>query len=113
VCESIRDAESHFCSHKFLLADEIALETRGDDVSIYARTAATIAMRVTITKRPYCTINGMHFRTWRVGETYDVSVEIATLLIVEGCAQLEMRAGSDRRRAKRWGDMDRRHERVG
>ena len=72
---------------------------------------ATIVMRVTIIKRPHCTINEMHFRSWRVGETYDVSVAIATLLIVEGCAQLEMRAGEDRRREKRRGDTDRRHER--
>jgi hypothetical protein len=70
-------------------------------------------MRVTIIKRPYCTINEIHFRGWRVGETYDVSTEVATLLIVEGCAHLEMRAGSDRRRERRGGDTDRRHQRVG
>ena len=97
------------------------MESRYGDVSIYARTlhvgtlrarrlVATIVMRVTIIKRPHCTINEMHFKAWRVGETYDVSVAIATLLIVEGCAQLEMRTGSDRRREKRWGDADRRHQ---
>jgi hypothetical protein len=55
-------------------------------------------MRVTIIKRPHCTINEIEFTGWRVGETYDVSPEIATLLIVEGCARLEMRTGLDRRR---------------
>lgn len=67
-------------------------------------------MRVTIIKRPYCTINGMEFKAWRVGETYDVSVEVATLLIVEGCARLEMRTGADRRRVKRVDHPDRRHD---
>jgi hypothetical protein len=69
-------------------------------------------MRVTITKRPYCTIQGMHFTAWRVGETYDVSSEIASLLIVEGCARLEMRSTADRRREKRWEDNDRRQQRA-
>lgn len=55
-------------------------------------------MRVTIIKRPYCTINLIEFKGWRVGETYDLSPELASLLIVEGCARLEMRAGIDRRR---------------
>jgi len=58
-------------------------------------------MRVTITKYPHCTINEFEFTGWRVGETYDVSPEIATLLIVEGCARLEMRSGLDRRRMRR------------
>jgi len=58
-------------------------------------------MRVTIIKRPHCTINEIEFTGWRVGETYDVSPDIATLLIVEGCARLEMRSGLDRRRAWR------------
>ena len=70
-------------------------------------------MRVTIIKRPHCTIHEFHFTGWRVGETYDVSFEIASLLIVEGCAQLEMRAGSDRRRAKREEGTERRNQRVG
>jgi hypothetical protein len=70
--------------------------------------AVTIFMRVTIISRPYCTIQGMHFTAWRVGETYDVSSEIASLLIVEGCARLEMRSSPDRRRERRRDDSDRR-----
>jgi hypothetical protein len=70
-------------------------------------------MRVTIIKRPHCTINEIDFTGWRVGETYDVSPEIASFLIVEGCARLEMRTGLDRRRVKRWGGLDRRHLRYG
>jgi len=66
-------------------------------------------MRVTIIKRPYCTINEIEFKGWRIGETYDVSPDIATLLIIEGCARLEMRNGLDRRRERRWGHPDRRH----
>ena len=58
-------------------------------------------MRVTIIKRPYCTINEIAFKAWRVGETYDVSPDIATLLIIQGCARLEMRTGLDRRRERR------------
>ena len=50
----------------------------------------------------------MLFKSWRVGEMYDVSPEMATLLIVEGFARLEMRVGTDRRRSKRWGDPERR-----
>ncbi len=67
-------------------------------------------MRVIITKRPDSALNDILFTGWRVGETYDVSLEIASLLIVEGYAQLEMRAGSDRRREKRWGQPERRHQ---
>ncbi len=52
--------------------------------------------------------NEMLFTGWRVGETYDVSFEVASLLMVEGCARLEMRAGSDRRRETRWSAPDRR-----
>ena len=69
-----------------------------------------IFMRVTIIKRPYWTIQGMHFTAWRVGETYDVSTEIASLLIVEGCARLEMRSRSDRRRERRREETDRRQQ---
>jgi hypothetical protein len=69
-------------------------------------------MRVTIIKRPDCALHDMLFTGWRVGETYDVSTEIASLLIVEGCGRLEMRAGSDRRREKRCGEPDRRHHRA-
>ena len=65
-------------------------------------------MRVTILKRPDYGLNDMLSTGWRVGETYDVSFAIASFLIVEGCARLEMRAGSDRRREKRWGDPERR-----
>jgi len=70
-------------------------------------------MRVTIIKRPHCTINEIDFTGWRVGETYDVAPEIASLLIIEGSARLEMRTGLDRRRVKRWGGLDRRHLRYG
>jgi hypothetical protein len=102
-------------------AGEIGLASDDDDSSIYhahqcrhARCARTgglpLVMRVTIIKRPHRTINGLQFRAWRVGETYDVSADIATLLIIEGYAQLEMRGGADRRRAKRWGEADRRHQ---
>jgi hypothetical protein len=72
--------------------------------------AVTIVMRVTIIKRPYCTIQAMHFTAWRVGETYDVSIEIASLLIVEGCARLEMRSRPDRRRERRREDAERRQQ---
>ena len=72
-----------------------------------------ILMRVTIVKRPRGTIQGMHFTAWRVGETYDVSSEIASLLIVEGCARLEMRSHADRRREKRWEETDRRQQSAG
>jgi hypothetical protein len=65
-------------------------------------------VRVKILKRPEHTTNEMLFTSWRVGETYDVSLEIASLLIVEGCARLEMRGGTDRRRSKRWGNPERR-----
>ena len=54
-------------------------------------------MRITIIKQPHCTIE-IELAGWRVGETYDVSPELASLLIVEGCARLEMRSGLDRRR---------------
>ena len=67
-------------------------------------------MRVTITRRPDNALNDILFTGWRVGETYDVSLEIASLLIVEGYAQLEMRAGADRRREKRRGEPERRHQ---
>lgn len=72
------------------------------DVSIYS------SVRVKIIKRPEQTTNEMLFTSWRVGETYDVSLELASLLIVEGYARLEMRVGTDRRRSKRWGDPERR-----
>jgi hypothetical protein len=72
--------------------------------------AVTIFMRVTITKRPHGAIPGMHFTAWRVGETYDVSSEVASLLMVEGCARLEMRSVADRRREKRDEDTDRRQQ---
>ena len=72
--------------------------------------AVTIFMRVTIIKRPHCTIQGMHFTAWRVGETYDVSTEIASLLIVEGCARLEMRSRADRRRERRLEYIERRQQ---
>jgi hypothetical protein len=65
-------------------------------------------MRVTITSRPSRHISDIYFKTWRVGETYDVSPEIATLLIAEGWARLEMRAGVDRRHERRWSPPDRR-----
>lgn len=65
-------------------------------------------MQVTIIKRPHRYINEMYFKTWRVGETYDVSTELATLLIAEGWARLEMRSGLDRRHEKRWSPPDRR-----
>jgi hypothetical protein len=65
-------------------------------------------VRVKIIKRPEHTTNEMLFNSWRVGETYDVSLEVASLLIVEGWARLEMRAGMDRRRSKRLGDPERR-----
>ena len=58
-------------------------------------------MRITIIKRPHCTINEIDFTGWRVGETYEVPVEVASFLIVEGCARLEMRSGLDRRRMRR------------
>lgn len=70
-------------------------------------------MRVTIIKRPHCALNEIGFTGWRVGETYEVPLEIASLLIVEGCARLEVRTGLDRRRVKRWGGNDRRHVRYG
>ena len=82
--------------------------------AIYAqgvgRPTRAISMRVTIIKRPDCALNDMLFTGWRVGETYDVSFEIASVLIVEGCGRLEMRGGADRRREKRWGEPDRRHK---
>jgi hypothetical protein len=78
-----------------------------------ASAAATIDMRVTIIKRPHGLVNEMLFTGWRVGETYDVSFEVASLLIVEGCAQLEMRAGPDRRRERRSKNPERRHQREG
>jgi hypothetical protein len=58
-------------------------------------------MRVTILKQPTLPINGMAFKQWRVGQTYDVSPDVASWLIVEGYARLEMRAGIDRRMAPR------------
>ena len=70
-------------------------------------------MRITIIKRPHCTINEIDFTGWRVGETYEVPLEIASFLIVEGCARLELRTGDDRRRVKRVGGNDRRHLRYG
>lgn len=112
-----------FCSHKFVFSREIALAIDDDDDNIYscapcrhaprAHRRGSDIMRVTIIKRPHCTIHEMHFTGWRVGETYDVSFEIASLLIVEGCAQLEMRAGRDRRRAKRREATERRSQRIG
>jgi hypothetical protein len=81
---------------------ETGLASIERDASIYS------SVRVKIIKRPEDTSNEMLFTSWRVGETYDVSLEVASLLIVEGCAQLEMRAGTDRRRSKRWGDPERR-----
>ena len=67
------------------------------------------SMRVTIIKRPDDRLHDTRFTAWRIGETYDVSFELASLLIVEGCAHLEMRGGIDRRRARRWGNPERRH----
>ena len=69
-------------------------------------------MRITIIKRPYCTINELEFKGWRVGETYDVSPSIATFLIVHGCARLEMRSGLDRRHERRWAQPERRCEQA-
>jgi hypothetical protein len=69
-------------------------------------------MRVTIITRPHCTIKEMEFKGWRVGETYDVSPELASLLIVEGCARLEMRSGLDRRRMWRPFKVERRQARL-
>jgi hypothetical protein len=69
-------------------------------------------MRITIIKRPYCTINEIEFKAWRVGETYDVSPSIASFLIVHGCARLEMRSGLDRRHARRVAHAERRHEQA-
>ena len=67
-------------------------------------------MRITIIALPHRHISGMQFKAWRIGETYDVSPHIATLLIVEGWARLEMRTGLDRRIEKRLAHIERRHE---
>lgn len=113
------------CSHKFTIAGEKRVAIDCNDVTIYlrapllplrahgSRRRLPQSMRITIIKRPHCTINEIDFTGWRVGETYEVPVELASLLIVEGCARLEVRTGEDRRRVKRWGGNDRRHLRYG
>ena len=70
-------------------------------------------MRVTIIQRPGPTLTDVLFTRWRVGETYDVSLQLASLLMIEGCAHLEMRGGTDRRHDKRWGHPERRRHTVG
>lgn len=59
------------------------------------------AMRITITKRPNRRITDIYFTSWRVGDTYDVSPGVASVLMAEGWAQLEMRTRIDRRRERR------------
>ena len=88
-----------FCSHKYLrvAANRVATDRRDDMMQV----RPTRAMRVTIIKRPHRYISEIYFRTWRVGETYDVSPDIATLLIAEGWGRLEMRSGLDRRKESR------------
>jgi len=53
-------------------------------------------MRVLIVKPPSVCVNGIHLDHLRVGEVYDLSAQIASLLIVEGCAKLEMRTSRRR-----------------
>lgn len=65
-------------------------------------------MRVTILKRKDDVINGMWCGRWRVGQTYDLSPNLASVLIVEGCARLEMRSGRERRGAQRYPKSERR-----
>jgi hypothetical protein len=54
------------------------------------------------------TLNGMSTQQWQVGRTYDLSPSIASVLIVEGYALLEMRAEQDRRHIRRFDKPDRR-----
>jgi hypothetical protein len=49
-------------------------------------------MRVTIIESPEGDINGMNAEQWQVGQIYDLSPGVASVLIVEGYAVLEMRA---------------------
>jgi hypothetical protein len=58
-------------------------------------------MRVTILKQPPAGVDAGPRARWRVGETYDLSANLASLLIVEGSGRLEMRMGAERRRAGR------------
>ena len=44
-------------------------------------------MRIRITRQPHGQIDGVPLDRFETGETYDVSVSIATYLMVCGCAQ--------------------------
>jgi hypothetical protein len=66
------------------------------------------SMRVTIIKSPEGDLNGMSAVQWQVGRTYDLSPSIASVLIVEGYARLEMRSEENRRHIPRFSKPDRR-----
>ena len=65
-------------------------------------------MRVTIIKSPEGDLNGMSAEQWQIGRTYDISPSVASVLIVEGYAVLEMRAEGNRRSVPRFDRPDRR-----
>jgi hypothetical protein len=66
-------------------------------------------LRVIITEPSTGILNGIHLNQWRVGQTYDLPSSLASFLILQGVARMEMRfEHSDRRRAARPDASDRR-----
>lgn len=59
-------------------------------------------------KSPEGDLNGMSAEQWQVGRTYDLYPSVASVLIVEGYARLEMRAEVNRRSVPRFDKRDRR-----
>ena len=60
-------------------------------------------MRVVII-RPPPSINGFRTDRLRVGHVYDLSPDLASLLIVENYARFDMRSSKERRRYSRGSD---------
>lgn len=48
-------------------------------------------MKVRILKQPVGKLNGVALNLYKVGHTYDMPSAVATYLVVEGFAQVEMR----------------------
>ena len=62
-------------------------------------------MKVRIIKQPAGILDGLRLRCYRVGEAYDIPAAVATALVAEGFAIIEMRRPDP---AAAWRDQDRR-----
>jgi len=54
-------------------------------------------VKVRIIKQPSGFLNGVSLRSYRVGHTYDMPSTLATFLVIEGFAEVEMRRDDGQR----------------